>query len=423
MATVRRTCTVALLLCLTPSLAGTASAVSPTTRLVSKTSVGVAGDGDSEQSRIAANGRYIAFESYAANLPSGDGQRRVYVHDRGSSTTQLVSANSRGAAATGGEPSISGNGRLVVFTSTWTKLPMGDGVTTRVYLRDVVKEKTRLVSKNSKGSAANADASSPWISQDGRFVAFQSAATNLPHGDGVLNQIYLHELATGKTRLVSTNSKGAVANDVSGSASLSGNGRYVSFESRATNLPRGDGTYQSYVHDLVKGWTRLTSRNSRGNASNGGNAGPVISADGRSVVFWSDAANLPHGDGTTDQVFVHDLSTGRTRLISRTSSGVVGDGRSTVPHVSAGGRYVVFKSQAANLPHGDGTRVHVYLHDRKTGRTSLLSRNSRGATGNANSFEPWISADGNFASFESYASNFPGGGGSILQIYVRGPLV
>lgn len=177
-----------------------------------------------------------------------------------------------------------------------------------------------------------------------------------------------------------------------------------------------------YAYDRSTRQVRLVSATSQGLAADGSSFGAIVSADGRVVTFSSRSSNLPGGDGAIDQVYAHVLATGKTRLLSVTTGGDPGGGNSHSSDVSRTGRFVVFQSQSDNLPGGDGTRVHVYIHDRRAGTTKLLSRSSGGAAGNANSFTPQISADARFTSFESYASNFPGGGGSMLQVYVRGPV-
>lgn len=425
MHTARRLTALTITAILVLALATVAVAAPPRTRLASQTMSGVVGNDDSEVSDLSANGRFVVFQSYASNLPqSGATVPRVYVVDMRTGRITLVAKTSSGTPANAGsfDASISADGRIVAFESAAANLPRGDGTTGQIYVHDLVTGATRLVSKTSAGDAGDARSGPPAISGNGRFVAFTSSADNLPLGDGVLNQVYVHDRRTGKTKVIARTASDFPDGN-SQSPSISNDGRIVAFESRSTHLPQGDGTALMYTYDRSTRQTRLVSATSQGLAADGPSAGAIVSADGSVVTFWSESSNLPGGGGALDQVYAHVLSTGKTRLVSRTTGGETGSGRSAEPDISGNGRYVVFRSQSANLPGGDGTRVHVYIHDRRTGATRLLSRNSAQVAGNANSFTPSISADGRFASFESYATNFPQGGNSELQVYVRGPLL
>jgi len=406
-------------------LATVAVAAPPRTRLASQTMSGIAGNADSEISALSANGRFVVFQSYATNFPrSGATVPQVYVVDMRAGRIRLVARTSSGISANAGsrDASISADGRFIAFESAAANLPGGDGTTGQVYVHDRVTGTTRLVSKTSAGDAGNARSGPPSISGNGRFVAFSSSADNLPLGDGILNQVYVHDRRTGKTKVISRTASDSPDGN-SQSPSISNDGRIVAFESRSTHLPQGDGTAQLYAYDRSTRQTHLVSATSQGLAADGPSAGAITSADARVVTFWSSSSNLPGGDGVLDQVYAHVLATGKTRLISRTTGGIAGTGRSSEPDISANGRYVVFTSRSGNFPGGDGTRVHAYIHDRRTGTTRLLSRNSNQVAGDANTFTPSISADGRFASFESYATNFPQGGNSKLQVFVRGPLI
>ncbi len=233
--------------------------------------------------------------------------------------------------------------------------------------------KTRLISQTSGGAPAEGYNVAPSISTSGRYVAFQSDAANLP-GDLYTN-IFVRDRKTGKTRLVSKTSAGDAATGNSADPSVSGSGRYVAFESFATNLP-GAGMYsQLYVHDRKTGKTRLVSKTSTGEVIDGGSTVPVLSRSGRYVAFESYGSNLP--GSTFGDVYVHDRKTGKTRLVSKTSAGDPLDSAGLTPSISASGRYVGFASLATNLPAGGGSQ-QIYLHDRKTGKTRLVSKTSGG---------------------------------------------
>ena len=203
---------------------------------------------------------------------------------------------------------------------------------------------------------------------------------------------------------------------------ISARGRHIGFESNATNLG-GDNAYtDTFVHDRKSGRTRLISRNSAGEPATGGDSyGGWLSASGRYVGFESGATNLP-GDASLFDVYIRDLKTGKTRLVSKTSDGSPATGGgSSHAQLSASGRYVAFFSGATNLPGDDGWR-DVYVRDLKTGKTKLMSKTSGGqpATG-GDSFRPALAASGRVVAFPSEATNLPGAAG-FMQIYARGPL-
>ncbi len=399
-----------------PALAGSAR-----TGLVSKTSAGVPADGDSGGVVASASGRYVAFDSEATNLPGSDSDENVYLLDRRSGRTVLISKTSDGEPAVDGNsnaPSISASGRYVAFRSGAANLPAGGGFE-KVYVHDRRTDRTRLVSKTSAGKPDNGGSDSASISATGRYVSFRSSATNLP-GNDTVGDIFVHDRKTGRTRLVSKNSVGEPANGLTyPNHSISPSGRYVGFASQATNLPGGPNNV--YVHELKTGKTRLVSKTSGGEPAKGFSSFPSISASGRYVAFNSTATNLPGDDSVTD-AFVHDRKSGSTRLVSRTSAGAPANGDSfSGTAISRSGRYIAFDSEATNLP-GDDLVTDIYVHDRKTGRTRLVSRTSAGepASG-ADSFLGSISLSGAYVAFGSGATNLPGAP-EFTDAYLHGPL-
>ncbi|MGH2537869.1 MAG: TolB family protein, partial [Candidatus Promineifilaceae bacterium] len=193
-------------------------------------------------------------------------------------------------------------------------------------------------------------------------------------------------------------SDGAQGNDGSYYPSISADGRYVAFYSDAWNLVGGDtnGTWDVFVHDRDTGQTSRVSVASDGAQGDNHSGAPSISADGRYVAFNSVASNLVGGDtnGAYD-IFVHDRDTGQTSRVSIASDGAQGNESSGVPAISADGRYVAFYSEASNLVGGDTNGyLDVFVHDRDTGQTSRASVASDGAQANGASYFPAISADG-----------------------------
>jgi Tol biopolymer transport system component len=221
----------------------------------------------------------------------------------------------------------------------------------------------------------------------------------------------------GTTERVSVSSLGAEGDDESLYPSISGDGRYVAFWSRAANLVAGDGNGEAdvFVHDRQTGTTDRVSVSSLGAEGDYGSYYPSISDDGRYVAFHSSANNLVAGDSRFMDVFVHDRQTGTTERVSVSSLGAEADGSSYAASISADGRCVAFDSLAANLVAGDGNdEQDVFVHDRQTGTTERVSVSSAGDEGHSSSLLkgsllPSISDDGRYVAFGSYANNLVAG--------------
>ncbi|MEW6746961.1 MAG: hypothetical protein AB1486_29850 [Planctomycetota bacterium] len=332
------------------------------TTLASVNSSEVQGNGNSSDPSITADGCYVAFESRATNLVAGDtnGQIDVFVHDRQTGHTTRVSIDSWGVEGDGDSSgsSISADGRYVAFESWATNLVAGDtNERIDVFVYDRQIEQTTRVSVDSTGVEGNNWSWHSSISADGRYVAFESLATNLVAGDtnGDVD-VFVHDRQSGQTTRVSVDSYGVQGNSESGVPSISADGRYVAFESWATNLVAHDtnGEVDVFVHDRQTGQTTRVSLDSWGVEGDGDSSGSSISADGRYVAFESWATNLVAGDtnGVVD-AFVHDRQSRQTTRVSVDSSGVEGNNDSRYRSISADGRYAAFHSRATNLVVGD----------------------------------------------------------------------
>jgi Tol biopolymer transport system component len=386
--------------------------------------------GGSSDPAISADGRYVTFDSLASNLVPGDtnGMYDIFVRDRTAGTTTRVSKSSAGVEGNdySDSPSISADGRYVAFESLATNLVSGDtNGAYDIFVRDRTAGTTTLVSKNSAGVEGDSGSYSASISADGRYVTFQSSATNLVSGDtNGMGDIFVRDRQTGTTYLVSRDSAGVEGNGYSDSPSISADGRYVAFYSGSTNLVTGDsnGYNDIFVRDRQTGTTTRVSKSSAGVEGDGHSSNPSISSDGRYVTFESMATNLVSGDtnGKRD-IFVRDRQTGTTYLVSRNSAGVEGDGQSYNPSISADGGYVTFDSGSTNLVSGDTNEAwDIFVRDRQTGTTTQVSRNSAGVEGDGSSFYPSISADGRYVKFESTATNLvPGDTNGYNDIFVR----
>ncbi|HUR26866.1 MAG TPA: calcium-binding protein [Planctomycetota bacterium] len=331
-------------------------------------------DGLSFFPTVSGDGRIVAYPSDATNLVPGDTNAAsdVFVHDRASGVTTRVSVDSSGVQGNGlsSWPSISADGRFVTYFSSSDNLVSGDtNFASDIFLFDRASGTTTLVSSDPGGNPGAGAAARPAISADGKFVAFHSSAANLVAGDGNgVQDIFVRDLASGSTTRVSVGSAGNEADRISNTAALSGDGRFVVFESDATNLVAGDanGRTDVFVHDRTSGATTRLSVDSAGNEGDLPSFKPAISADGRCVAFYSRATNLVAGDtNATADVFVHDRASAVTTRDSVASSGVQADDSSSLPSISADGRFVLFASYATNLVNGDTNgQSDIFLRDR-----------------------------------------------------------
>jgi Tol biopolymer transport system component len=258
-----------------------------------------------------------------------------------------------------------------------------------------------------RSSQANDHSSSPAISADGRYVAFQSGASNLvPDDTNDAGDIFVYDRTTGAVELISLAEDGSQANDASGEPGISADGRWVVFSSIATNLVAEDtnGLQDVFLRDRRTGRTSLVSAAVGGGAGNMMSMAPAISADGRWVVFTSSADNLiPEKDEHTGEkiadtngasdIFVYDRFGGRIRRVNLSSDGKESNHNSNSPGISADGRWVVFWSLADNLV--PGASRGIYLRDRSTGTTQWI----------ADGLAPTISPGGHWIGFLPVSSD------------------
>ncbi len=296
--------------------------------------------------------------------------------------TELVSVATGGAQGndTSTEASISADARFVAFWSDASNLVGGDtnGVED-VFVRDRQTGTTELVSVATGGTQGNARSRYPSISSDGRFVAFWSDASNLVAGDtNGSADVFVRDRQTLTTVRVSVATGGAQgnANSLNAFSSISADGRFVAFESDATNLVAGDtnGSADVFVRDRLSGTTERVSLAAGGAQGNADSLGPSISASGRFVAFWSLATNLVAGDTNAwNDVFVRDRQSATTERVSVATGGAQGDFNSYDPSISADGRFVAFESGATNLVAGDTNgSFDVFLRDRATASFTSL---------------------------------------------------
>jgi hypothetical protein len=385
------------------------------TEVVSVNSAGVEGNAPTDRVAISDDGRFVAFASLASNLVPGDtnGTSDIFVFDRETGGTELVSvgifAQSNGASES---PSISADGRFVAFSSVATNLVFDDtNMTEDVFVRDRAFGLTTRVSVSNSGFQADAPSGEPSISDDGRFVAFSSFADNLVLGDvNMREDVFVRDLQVGTTIPVSVNDFNQGANGASGQPSISGNGEFVAFASLASNLVFGDVNVLQdvFVRDLLTQRTEIVSISTRNVLGNGVSALPSISEDGRFVAFESFADDLvPDDFDLSEDVFVRDRLFGTTEAaVPVGSCGGVPCGDSFEAQINRDGRFVTYSSLASDLVPDDTNGVaDVFVTDLVLGRIMRMSIASDGTQGNENSFVPAIEGEGHVVAFISLATN------------------
>jgi Tol biopolymer transport system component len=415
------------------------SAASPAAQIARIAAPGTDPNGPSASPSLSGNGQFIAFVTRASNLgpPDPNGQTDdVYLFDRGTQQATLVSIGKGGdgANAPSSAPSISGDGSTVAFASRASNLvPGGGDHHLNIFLR-TADGTVFQVTRTPSGDPPDGDSSQPVMSANGRYVAFTSTADNLVSGDhNKKADVFVVSLVTDKIRRVSVSSSGREANRASSNPAISASGRYISFDSAATNLVGHDTNHAPdvFVRDMVTGSVRRASVSSRGQPQNAAVAPPfsqisAISANGRYVAFDSDATNLVPGDhnGHTD-VFRHDMRSGRTVLVSRGSSGTEGDNDSFAPSMSADGSVVTFDSYASNLAQPWAPIVNVFVRDINHGTTLIADVAQDGGPRDAEPIvnflqRPAISADGHVVAFVSGADNLvPNDYNGSVDMFVR----
>ena len=412
------------------------SAFANSTVAVSTNEAGELGDGSSDVPSISSDGRFIAFESTATNLVSDDtnGQKDVFVYDQVIGQITLVSVGYDGQPAdrSSGNAVISADGRFIAFESTATNLVQGDTNGMQdIFMYDRENHVISLASVNSVGELGNDNSFHPSLSADGSYLAFYSYAKNLVANDtNNVRDIFVHDVINKNTFRVSTGLAGAESNGISINPVLTPDKHFVVFSSQANNLVDNDtnGKSDIFIYDFMSDTTVRLSLAEGGVEADDDSLEPVISSDGRFVAFSSKATNLVLDDtNNVSDIFVADRLNSTIERVSVTSTASGGNKASTRPSISNDGHYVIFSSGATNLSArslikasyneydngaqdkqvydaitaatqtgggGGGTvdPIHVYIRDRQTGITTLVSRESD---------SPVISGDGQYVAFSS----------------------
>ncbi len=349
-----------------------------TTCLSTNTTTGATGELDSHVPTITPDGLVAAFASSAPDLVPGDtnNRRDIFVVDLVTGARTRASVSTSGLQANGHSylPSLSNTGRFIAFETSATNLGgVGSGGSgSKVYWRDQVSEDTVLVA----GASFPIVASAPDISASGRYVAY--ARGNLP------SYCYVRNMQSGDVVQADIAMNGQAPNGGSNRPRISGTGRYVVFESAATNLTTDaiePGSDHIFVRDLEQGVTTLITRGADGLPAPGHSWNAVISADGRFVVYLSNSEALSPDNDNVERynVFLHDRQTGETIRVNERWFGGQPLFEAANPRISRDGRYVTYDSRDGQIVPGDSSgHSDVFMYDRILKRTIPVSRSSTG---------------------------------------------
>jgi Tol biopolymer transport system component len=393
---------------------------------------------------ISDDGRFVVFLSSAPDLAPtfelfNDGDLDVFVRDRTAGTTERITGSSSFGSAY--DPSISGDGNVVAFQGEADVYGTGDANgKIDVFAYDRNADAMTRVSLDTAGGDANEHSRQPTVSGNGRHVVFQSTASDLVASDtNGVEDIFVRDLQTSTTVRVSVSGAGTQANGYSSHPSISDDGRFVAFTSAATNLAASPATSvgQVYVHDrdadndglfdetgAGERSTEMISVTPTATAGNGNKLYTWITSDGRYVAFSADSTNLVASDTNFPvfDVFLRDRQAGTTERISDDSSEAQSNGFSGLPSVSDDGNLVVFRSAATNLVADDTNAADdIFLRDRQAGTTERVNLDSNGAPPGAGegSYSGSISGDGRYIAFDTDGLLVAGDTNNATDVYLR----
>lgn len=414
-----------------------ATSEAPLPRRVSVPRTGGSLDSPVLHARPNGDGALVLFLTAASNLVAGDrnGKPDVFVADWQAGTVERVSLSFLGGDPNDGSfpGALSADGRFAVFGSAANNLVTGDfNRSPDLFLFDRLAGRTRALSlaQGGQGGGALPDLPPAIDSSEGRWIAFASRADDLVANDrNEASDVFVVDRETGQIEAITLTSLGGpetrTADGPSLGPAISADGCLVAFASDAGDLVPGDRNQlrDVFVRDRCTGTIERVSVGNNGEEANGPSqmelASVAISADGRSVAFFSRATNLDGPTGGFTQVFVRDRAAGRTTLVSRDAAGEPANAPALSPSLDGSGRFLVFQSAATNLAGGDrwpGT--DVFAVDLLDGEVVLVSQPAAGGVADADSFLPSISSDGRRIVFLSAARLVPDDPDNTVDAYV-----
>jgi Tol biopolymer transport system component len=368
---------------------------------------------------LSARGDRLVFESDAGDLVPGDRNRQpdVFLHDTETGAIRRLSEGPDGTDADGPsrDPHLSADGTWVAYTTHARNLLPGKSTALGdIVLHDIAGGHAALISRGADGSEGTGTSSLPDLSDDGSFIVYQSWSDNLVSGDtNAACDIFLFDRTTGTTTRMSMTPAGGEADGNSTHPAISGDGRFISFSSDATNLVFDDtnGVADLFVVNRETGTierVNLGPDDCQADAFGGLFPESVLSQDGRFVAYVSLASNLVEiaTPSLVEQIYLRDRKRGTTRRVSISSTGEAADDRCFCPTITADGRLIGFQSLARNLLGNDrDTVADAYVFDRRTRAVRVISsaQNTSGARGDCQRIV--ISPEGCTVAFSSRASD------------------
>lgn len=377
----------------------------------------------------SADGRFVAFASNANNLVAGDGNgfADIFVRDNVAGTTVRVSVSSAGGQGNGasGSPWMSDNGQFIVFQSDADNLVPADfNGMTDIFVHDRSTGNTTKVSTGFAVPQANGASVDPHMSRTGRFVTFRSAASNMVAGDAnAADDIFVTDLVAGTTKIVSVSTGGAQTPMDSFAPSVSADGQFIAFQTQGILAP-GDpnGLTDIYVRNMGLGVTTpISVAPGGGPTGNGPSESAIISDDGNAVAFMSAASNLVllDANGRPD-IFVFYPATGRVQMVSRVAVATGANGPSFAPGISSDGRFISFTSEATNLhPAAINGQADIFFADMIKDTIIPASLSFAGVEGNADSRDARVTGNGQFVAFNSFANNLVADGNGQWDVFLK----
>ncbi len=414
------------------------SVLAQSTVPVSVNNAGTVSNSLSNNPSLSYDGRFVVFLDLGSNLVPGDTNDRfdVFLRDTQTNTTTRLSVSSGGGQANdeSNNPFISSSGRFVVFDSKAANLVSGDTNAKRdCFLLD---RQTNILERVSLGNGSvqgDGDCRSPVVSDDGRFVAFESNASNLTAvtGNGKF-QIYLRDRTLGTTVCISTGAGGVLGDGDSLVQAITSDGRFLTLSSTSSNLVANDtnGLEDAFLYDRTGAKMERVSVASNGAGGNGdsGTDGVFASLDGRYVFFGSNAGNLdPRSVEGRSLCYLRDRAAGTTTLVSLSLTGNAPDNDTYPASFTPNGQIIGFDSFASNLVANDtNNEEDAFVRNLASGKTTLISAGTDGGVGAGilpRSVLPILSGNGKQVAFRSSASNLaPGITDTNRHIYLRGPV-
>lgn len=415
---------------------------------------GVQGNGPSIRPMMTADGRYIVFQSRATNFVANDTNGRIDIFRKDLQTGAIIrvsvehptdpdaTADNDNVNSDCENARITPDGRYVVFESEAQDLVPNDSPgTLDVFRRDIEGGTTIRISVDTAGNTSNGDSRNAAISNDGRYVIFESLATNLvPTDTNGVSDIFIRDTEFNVTTRVSVSTAGAQALDASFNPDISGDGLIAAFDSAASNLVTGDtnGTSDVFVRDWqsvapitlrasVEGPGNLDGNTLDLDNADGVSTNPRLSGNGSRVVYLSSAPDIvPNDSNARIDVFVRDLILSASARASSSSQGTEGSQDCSAATISADGRWVAFQTNAPDLVGNDTNNASdIFLRDLFLGTTIRVSVATYGRESQPffDSFNSSLSSDGRFVTFNSSAPNLaPNDSNGTFDIFVRGPL-